>query len=83
MKTALLSTVVVPDFSEKRTVVVEPVNVTEYLGHVDRNYCGHPVTDRILREIRPDLPPAERGGKWDGVGYALAIRPRDQLRSGS
>lgn len=77
----LLSTVVAPRF-ERGCLNVEPISVDrlrELLPHVTRNLCGHPATDALLREVCPELPPAERGF-WAGDTPGIAVRPRGGVR---
>ncbi len=81
MKITLLSTVVAPAFVAG-TLSLEPVAPADLAGRlveVDRNLCGHPVTDRVLREVYPRLPAAERAF-WDGSTPGLAVRPRGGVR---
>jgi hypothetical protein len=75
----LLSTVVAPRFAQG-TLRLLPIGLSaNVLRDVCRNLCGHPVTDRVLREMYPDLPTPERGF-WDGGGIGLAVRPVGGVR---
>lgn len=78
----LVSTVVAPRF-ETGQLNIEAVD-REYLlallPKVDRNLCGHPVTDAVLRAECSTLPEPERAF-WGGEGFALAVRPRGGVRA--
>jgi hypothetical protein len=82
MGITLLSTVVAPSFTDG-TLILIPVKEREELkkalGNVGKNFCGHPVTDRVLRELCPTLPTPEKGF-WDGTTTGLAIRPKGGVR---
>jgi len=75
----LLSTVVAPAFVAGKLDLSLVPNLREALASVTRNLCGHPVTDKVLREICPSLPAPERGF-WDGSTLGLAIRPKGGVR---
>ncbi len=81
MGITLLSTVVAPAFAAGTLSLepVAPVHLPGYLRQVDHNFCGHPVTDRVLRDICPSLPVPERAF-WDGSTLGLAIRPKGGVR---
>ncbi|WP_447859635.1 hypothetical protein [Nitrospira calida] len=77
----LLSTVVAPAFVAGR-LELQPVShdaLPTLLGRVTRNLCGHPVTDKVLRDLCPSLPPQEKAF-WTGQGVGLAIRPKGGVR---
>lgn len=75
----LLSTVVAPAF-RSGTLTLTPVQINaDLLRQVTANFCGHPVTDSVLRAIERWLPAPVRGF-WDGTGLGLAIRPRGGIR---
>lgn len=77
----LLSTVVAPAFVAGR-LELKPVNRDELpalLGRVTRNLCGHPVTDKVLRDVHPSLPAPEKAF-WAGEGIGLAVRPKGGVR---
>lgn len=75
----LLSTVVAPAFAPGRLTLV-PTSITSgVLDQVTRNLCGHPVTDAVLRAVRPTLPQPERAF-WDGATMGLAVRPKGGVR---
>lgn len=78
----LVSTVVAPSFSAGRLELtpVSPDDLPAYLSNVTRNLCGHPVTDKVLRELCPSLPVPERAF-WAGDGHALAVRPKGGVRA--
>jgi len=79
----LLSTVVAPEFAAG-SLVVEPVDVKNELSillrQVNRNLCGHPVTNQVLRGICPTLPESKREF-WDGSTEGLAVRPKGGVRN--
>lgn len=83
-KIVLTSTVVVPSFESQ---VVDVTNLTKegfitMLSKVSENYCGHPITIGVLKKHCPTLP--EKNGQfWDGVGLALAARPKAGVRGAS
>lgn len=82
----LLSTVVAPSFTDGRLTIRE-VSVSDAFFHhllagVDRNLCGHPLTDKVLRSVCPSLPPQERAF-WDGASEGLAVRPKGGVRGAS
>lgn len=84
MKYTLLSTVVAPDFGGG---IIEIKKLTkqqflDLLPLVDRNLCGHPVTNAVLRAECPTLPDPEKAF-WDGTGQALAARPMGGVRGAS
>ena len=63
---------------------MEPVDIKNELSillhQVDRNLCGHPVTNSILRAICPTLPESKREF-WDGSTTGLAVRPKGGVRN--
>ena len=79
----LLSTVVAPEFAAG-SLVVKPVDVRNELSillhQVDRNLCGHPVTNKVLRAICPALPESIKEF-WDGSTEGLAVRPKGGVRN--
>lgn len=78
----LLSTVVAPAFVAG-TLTVKPVSQEELsalLGIVKENLCGHPITNRVLNEMYPDLPSPKRAF-WDGKTLGLAVRPKGGVRA--
>ena len=78
----LVSTVVAPVFSSGRLELekLTTERLISLLPYVHRNLCGHPVTDKVLREMCPYLPVPERAF-WDGYGPALAVRPKGGVRN--
>jgi len=78
MKYSLLSTVVAPSFLNQTIRVWELTKdeFLEKLKSVSINFCGHPVTNAVLREHVPTLPFTIRGAFWNGEGHALAARPK-------
>jgi hypothetical protein len=84
-KITLLSTVVAPVF-ETGTITMQKISTRmsaggkKYLDIVKKNFCGHPLTNDVLKSIRPDLPEPV-SGFWDGEGWALAIRPKGGVRA--
>jgi len=75
----LLSTVVAPVFSDGELIITSVRITSELLIQVERNLCGHPATNEILRAICPELPPQEKAF-WDGSTTGLAIRPKGGVR---
>lgn len=80
-KITLVSTVVAPVFADGRLVMsaVTPSDLPALLSAVKDNYCGHPITDAVLRAIYPELPEPVRAF-WNGEGIALAVRPKGGVR---
>jgi hypothetical protein len=80
----LLSTVVAPSFKSARLEIRE-LTRDEFiarLGLVTTNLCGHPVTNRVLRDVCPTLPEPQKAF-WQGDGVAIAARPRGGVRGAS
>ena len=80
----LLSTVVAPTFQsgELSIIAVGKEELPDLLGRVNRNLCGHPITNKVLREVCPTLPENKREF-WDGHSLALAARPKGGVRKSS
>lgn len=78
----LVSTVVAPKFGNGRLELTEVSKeyLLTLLPLVQRNLCGHPITDSVLRALCPSLPQPERAF-WGGEGFALAVRPRGGVRA--
>jgi len=80
----LLSTVVAPSF-RSATLRIEELTCEQFaelLAQVNTNLCGHPATNAVLRQIRPDLPEPVKAF-WQGDGVAIAARPRGGVRGAS
>jgi len=78
----LLSTVVAPDFETALCVKIKlsKEEAIDLLPDVVKSFCGHPVTDGVLRSLVPTLPVAEKGKFWNGEGVGLCARPRGGVR---
>jgi hypothetical protein len=78
----VVSTVVVPSFDNANVVIrriTSEKELANLLSRASRNLCGHPATNAVLKSICPELPEPERGF-WDGVGFAIAARPKGGVR---
>lgn len=81
MALTLLSTVVAPAFTAG-SLDLSPrdgQDLVDLLSQVDRNLCGHPATNAMLRAVCPTLPAPERAF-WDGSSIGLAVRPKGGVR---